>query len=134
MTSRRRIGLAPHSDFDDDRKHDRDSTGRLQQGSHSCTAGGQNDIRCKRDQFHRIFADALAITCSPAAIEPHIASVSPSRLLQSLQECFLTRASPTKSLTSSGMCTPIAFVTSVAVVCAKGFACQELLIGSYSCN
>src|SRR6202043_3891286 len=37
--------------------------------------------------FCRIFANARVVACRPAVIDPHVASVDPSRLLQLLQEC-----------------------------------------------
>ena len=40
----------------------------------------------ERDQFRRVFANAVGIACAPAVIDPHVAAVGPAQLLQTLQE------------------------------------------------
>ena len=49
-------------------------------------ASGQDDVRRERDQFRRIFANALGIACAPADVDLHVAAVGPAQLLQPLQE------------------------------------------------
>jgi hypothetical protein len=52
------------------RKHNRHSPGRLLQRPHDLAAASQDDIGCKRDQFHRVSANAGDIAPAPAVVEP----------------------------------------------------------------
>ena len=47
---------------------------------------GQDDVRCERDQFCRVFAVAVGIALAPAKVNPQIAAVNPAQLLQDLPE------------------------------------------------
>src|SRR5215470_14776740 len=53
---------------------------------HRCAASGQDDIGRERDQFRRMFANALHIAPGPAGIDLHIATIGPAQLLQALPE------------------------------------------------
>jgi hypothetical protein len=70
----------------DDREYDRHGTGRLQQGTHSHAAIGDNDIRCERDQF-RCKLECLGwVPRRPAGIDLDVATNDPAELLQSLRQ------------------------------------------------
>src|SRR5262249_6143496 len=69
-----------------DREHNRDSAGRLPQGRHGGARKSQDDFGLERDQFGRGFASAIGIACRPTVVDPHVAAVNPTQLLQSLQE------------------------------------------------
>src|SRR5215472_11134988 len=56
------------------------------QRRHRCAASGQDDIGRERDQFRRMFANALHIAPGPAGIDLHIAAIGPAQLLQALPE------------------------------------------------
>ena len=47
---------------------------------------GQDDVRRERDQFRRVFANAVGIARAPANVDPHVAAVGPAQLLQPLHE------------------------------------------------
>ena len=47
---------------------------------------GQDDVRRERDQFRRIFANAVGIARAPADVDPHVAADRPAQFLQPLQE------------------------------------------------
>src|SRR5262249_30692537 len=70
----------------DDREHDRNGAGRLPQ-SRYCGAGkSHDDVRPQRDQFAREFVNVVGIACRPAVIDPHVVTVGPAQLPQSLQK------------------------------------------------
>jgi hypothetical protein len=69
-----------------DREHDRNSAGRLSQRRHRGAGKGHDDVRLQRDQFHCGFASAIGTAGGPAVVDPHVAAVDPTQLLQSLQE------------------------------------------------
>src|SRR5262249_30795623 len=56
------------------RRHDRDVT------------SSQNYIGCERNQFRRLFANALGIAHGPAIFDARVAAVGPTKLLQALRE------------------------------------------------
>src|SRR5262249_36462631 len=70
----------------DIRKHDRHSAGRLLQCSYCRCAAGKQYVRAERDQLARGFAQAVRITQAPADVDPHVAAVGPTKLLESLDE------------------------------------------------
>src|ERR1700722_3989695 len=67
--------------------------GCLEQRSHDRTAGSQDDIRCKRDQFRSVLASVDEVSCVPADVDAHVLAVDPAQLPQPLQECRLARLS-----------------------------------------
>ena len=63
----------------DAREHDWHRAGRLQQRRHRRGATGEDNIWRKRDQFCRIFANALGIASAPAYVDADVAaSVQPN--------------------------------------------------------
>src|SRR5262249_49934013 len=72
--------------IDDLREHDRHGAGRLQQRHHDRDATSQNDVGCERNQFRRLFANALGIAHGPAIFDARVAAVGPTKLLQALRE------------------------------------------------
>jgi hypothetical protein len=60
----------------------------LEQRTHACAARGQNDVRSEPDQFGRVAAKALGIAGGPACVDPHVATVGPTQLLQCLYKCY----------------------------------------------
>jgi hypothetical protein len=67
-------------------EHDGNRAGHLQQRSHRHAAGGEDDIRCKRDQFSRVTACAIARGGTPADVDLNVAPDEPTPLLQALGE------------------------------------------------
>ena len=63
------------------REHYRYGAGRLEQWPHGRAANGQNHVRRASNQFCRVSAQALAIACAPAGVDPYVAAVSPAQLL-----------------------------------------------------
>ena len=49
-------------------------------------SAGQDDVRREREQFRRVSALALDIVLAPAGIDPHIAAIAPTQLLQNFLE------------------------------------------------
>src|SRR5262249_5506510 len=47
----------------------------------------QDDIRCKRYDFHRVSAKAIGLTRRPSHVDIDVAADCPARLLQTLQKC-----------------------------------------------
>src|SRR5262249_35736869 len=73
--------------IDDLREHDRHGARRLQQRRHDRDAtSSQNYIGCERNQFRRLFANALGIAHGPAIFDARVAAVGPTKLLQALRE------------------------------------------------
>src|SRR5262245_61552107 len=67
-------------------EYDRNGAGRLQQRPQSRAASGQDDIRCERDQFRSVSANAITIARTPAVVDPHVATNAPAQLLQPVRE------------------------------------------------
>jgi hypothetical protein len=67
-------------------KHDRHCAGQLQQRRYRRAAGGQDNLRCERDQLGRVSAIAIGIARAPAQVDAHIAAFGPAELLQALLE------------------------------------------------
>ena len=67
-------------------EHDRHRARRLQQRPDGCGGNGQDDVRRQRHQFGRVFANTLGIPGAPAILDPHVASIGPAQLLQTLHE------------------------------------------------
>ena len=63
---RARLSTKPAPTGSATREHDRHGAGRLQQRRHGRGAGGQNDVRRERDQFRRVFANAVGIAAAPS--------------------------------------------------------------------
>jgi len=61
------------------RKHNRNCAGRVQQRRHATGTDSQDDIRRKRDQFRRVFANAPGVALTPPYVEPHIAVIGPAQ-------------------------------------------------------
>jgi hypothetical protein len=72
------------------REHDRRGAGRLEQRPHASSARRQDDVRCERNQFRRIFAKAVGIASGPTCVDPHVAPIGPAQFLQSLHESHET--------------------------------------------
>jgi hypothetical protein len=68
------------------REHDGHRTRRLSQCAHFRTAVGNEDVWGKREQFCRVFANALGIACTPACVDPQVCTDGPPQLLQALCE------------------------------------------------
>ena len=68
-------------------EHDRHGAARLLQRPRGPADAGQDHVRAKRDQFHRIPAQARVVAHAPAGVDPHVAADRPTRFLQPLQEC-----------------------------------------------
>src|SRR5262245_5617612 len=60
---------------------------RVHQRPYGHSASSQYDVRRKRDQFRGILANALGIASGPAGVDPHVAAIGPTELLQALYEC-----------------------------------------------
>jgi hypothetical protein len=58
----------------------------MSQRCHAQRAAGQYEVRRQRDQFRRVSAIAIDIVLAPAGVDPDIAAVAPSQLLQALLE------------------------------------------------
>jgi hypothetical protein len=56
---------------------------RIRHGRAGC---GQDDIRCKRDQFGREFTIKRGIASCPADVNPHVLTFDPTQFLQALPE------------------------------------------------
>src|SRR4029079_15077538 len=67
-------------------EYDRHGACRLEQRRYSYAAGGQNDVRRERNQFHCVSANVFGITSAPTDIDPNVAAYDPAQLLQSLLE------------------------------------------------
>jgi hypothetical protein len=57
---------------------------------HSRTTRGQHDVRRNSDQLRHVFANALWIGRARSDVDPHIASVRPTQLLQLMPGCRYT--------------------------------------------
>ena len=58
----------------------------MSQRCHAQRAAGQYEVRRQRDQFRRVSAIAIDIVPAPAGVDPDVAAVAPSQLLQGLLE------------------------------------------------
>ena len=67
-------------------EHQRHAAGRLLQWHHGRDGSGQDDVRCKPNQFRRISPKAIGIARGPTHVDPHVATVGPAQLLQTLHE------------------------------------------------
>jgi hypothetical protein len=72
--------------IDNGGEHDWNGARRLQQRRHGRGAGSQDDVRRKRGQFNRVFANALGIAAAPADVDLHVTAVGPTQLLHGLLE------------------------------------------------
>ncbi len=72
---------------DDAHEDNRDRAGRLLHCPHSRTTRGQKDVRRDSEQFRHVFANVLWIGRARSDVDPHIASVRPTQLLQLVPEC-----------------------------------------------
>src|SRR5262245_57728122 len=59
----------------------------MSQRCHAQRAAGQYEVWHQRDQFRRVSAIAIDIVLAPAGVDPDVAAVAPSQLLQGLLEC-----------------------------------------------
>src|SRR5262249_17109558 len=58
----------------------------MSQRCHAQRAAGQYEVWRQRDQFRRVSAIAIDIVLAPAGVDPDVAAVAPSQLLQGLLE------------------------------------------------
>src|ERR1700704_2208752 len=58
---------------------------------HDLIGGSQDHVWCERDQIHRLFANPVHISRTPAEINTQVTTYGPPRLLHPLQECCETR-------------------------------------------
>src|SRR5499427_10858019 len=58
----------------------------MSQRCHAQRAAGQYEVWHQRDQFRRVSAIAIDIVLAPAGVDPDVAAVAPSQLLQGLLE------------------------------------------------
>src|SRR5262249_30937025 len=63
---------------DDIHEYDRHSGRRLLQRRHCRARGGQDDIRCEREQFRRVPATAVGIDRAPTVVDPHVTTGGPA--------------------------------------------------------
>src|SRR5262249_8661334 len=56
---------------------------RLLQCPYNRTASGQDDVRRECDQLRRVLPKEFNIACAPTSVDPNIAAICPSQLLQS---------------------------------------------------
>jgi hypothetical protein len=57
-----------------------------QQRRRSSTAISHDDIRPERGQLRGVVADSVGISLAPADVDPHVAAIDPTQLLQRLPE------------------------------------------------
>src|SRR5262245_30490386 len=84
--SRQAIDEARADRINDEHKHDRHGAGCLPRRPDGRTAGGEDDVWCKRRQFGRVFARIVHIAPGPAIVDLDVLPDRPAQLLQSLQE------------------------------------------------
>src|SRR6516225_29655 len=58
----------------------------MSQRCHAQRAAGQYEVWRQRDQFRRVSSIAIDIVLAPAGVDPDVAAVAPSQLLQGLLE------------------------------------------------
>src|SRR6516164_6949585 len=58
----------------------------MSQRCHAQRAAGQYEVRHQRDQLRRVSAISIDIVLAPAGVDPDVAAVAPSQLLQGLLE------------------------------------------------
>jgi hypothetical protein len=68
----------------DHREYNRHGAGHLQQRTDGHAPSGENNIRRKRRQFRRVFANEVGISRAPSVIDPHVAAIGPAQLLHAL--------------------------------------------------
>src|SRR5262249_43474216 len=71
---------------DDIHEYDRHIGRRLLQRRHCRARGGQDNIRCEREQFRRVPATAVGIDRAPTVVDPHVTTGGPAQLLQPLRQ------------------------------------------------
>lgn len=71
----------------DDRKHDRDGTGRSAQCCLHRRGRAEDDVRLRRDQLRRERTRALDIGICPALLDPRTAAIYPTQSPQFPREC-----------------------------------------------
>ena len=84
---RQTVDVAGADRIEDDREHDRDGAGRLQQRPQGRRATGQDDVGRERGQFRRLSANFGGIGRGPAGVDLQVAADAPAQLPQALQEC-----------------------------------------------
>ena len=84
---RETIDIAGPDWIGDTHEYDRHNARCLQQRHKTRDASSQDDVGRKRDQFRRVFASLIGVANRPAIVNPHVSAVSPTQLLQRLQEC-----------------------------------------------
>src|SRR5262249_33475823 len=67
--------------IDNAHENDRQSTSDLLQRRHARGPAGEDDVRCERNQFGRVFAMAVGIVFAPADVDPRTAVATPAQLL-----------------------------------------------------
>src|SRR5229473_7108987 len=71
----------------DPHKHDWNGGSRLLQCDHERGAAGcQDNVRCKRDQFRRVFTKAVWIASGPAVVDLQVAADGPTQFPHTLLE------------------------------------------------
>src|SRR5262249_4799785 len=65
------------------RENDRHAASRLLQCPYNRTASGQDDVRRECDQPRRVLPKQFNIACAPTSVDPNVAAIRPSQLLQS---------------------------------------------------
>src|SRR5262249_38074451 len=83
---RQAIDKAGADRIGDIHEHDWHRARRLQQRRHSRRATGQDYVRRECGQFCGVLANVVGVAHAPAMIDPQVAAVGPTRLLQRLQE------------------------------------------------
>ena len=84
---RQAIDEAGANRIDGNREDDRYGVGYLQQLFQWGIGSDQNDIRSKRDQFRRVFAQVGSAAFGKAGVKPNVAAFDPAHFLKRLLEC-----------------------------------------------
>ena len=92
-------------------------------GADGRAASGQDDVRRERDQFRRVFANALGIARGPAIVDPHVAADRSSPIAAAPCRNAARRACPSGSSAASGMSTPMRRIRSAC--CARAASGQR---------
>jgi hypothetical protein len=74
----------------DDREHDRDGAGRLQQWHYGPARLRQDDIGRECDELRCGATQVVGIGAGKAMVDPHVMADGPTRLLEALRECCKT--------------------------------------------
>ena len=89
--SRQTLDDAGADGIGDEDKHERHGSCRLQKHCHGCAAANEDDLRCERSQFHRVFANVIGAAATPAIVDPEVAALDPAQLCQHVAKHSVAR-------------------------------------------